>query len=63
MISPSRTRFIVLAGICAGAALAYFVRNGVGCRKLLLSGPGRLALDVARGRGVRGLSPGVRTGK
>jgi len=30
MISPSRTRFIVLAGICAGAALAYFVRNGVG---------------------------------
>ena len=29
-MKPTRTRFIVLAGICAGAALAYFVRNGVG---------------------------------
>ena len=29
-MKPTRTRFIVLAGICAGAALAYFTRNGVG---------------------------------
>ena len=29
-MKASNTRFIVLAGICAGAALAYFVRNGVG---------------------------------
>jgi len=29
-MQPTRTRFIVLAGVCAGAALAYFVRNGVG---------------------------------
>jgi len=29
-MKPTRIRFIVLAGICAGAALAYFVRNGVG---------------------------------
>ncbi len=29
-MQPTRTRFIVLSGICAGAALAYFVRNGVG---------------------------------
>ena len=29
-MKPTHTRFIVLAGICAGAALAYFVRNGVG---------------------------------
>lgn len=29
-MKPTRIRFIVLAGICAGAALAYFTRNGVG---------------------------------
>ena len=29
-MKPTHTRFIVLAGLCAGAALAYFVRNGVG---------------------------------
>ena len=58
MISPSRTRFIVLAGICAGAALAYFVRNGVGCKKLLLSVSGRWSLDVARGQ-VEGGCPMV----
>jgi sugar phosphate permease len=29
-MKPTRIRFIVLAGICAGAALAYFTRNGPG---------------------------------
>lgn len=28
-MKPTRTRFIVLAGLCSAAALAYFVRNGV----------------------------------
>ncbi len=28
-MKPTRTRFIVLAGICGAAALAYFVRNGI----------------------------------
>lgn len=28
-MKPTRARFIVLAGLCAAAALAYFVRNGV----------------------------------
>ena len=29
-MKSTRTRFIVLAGICAAAALAYFTRNGMG---------------------------------
>ncbi|MBL9177792.1 MAG: MFS transporter [Verrucomicrobiaceae bacterium] len=28
-MKPTRARFIVLAGVCSAAALAYFVRNGV----------------------------------
>src|SRR3954447_5345613 len=28
-MKPTNTRFIVLAGLCAAAALAYFTRNGV----------------------------------
>jgi hypothetical protein len=58
MISPCRTRFIVPAGICTVVALADFVRNGVGCKKLLLSVSGRWSLDVARGQ-VEGGCPMV----
>lgn len=29
-MKPSKTRYLVLGGLCAAASLAYFVRNGVG---------------------------------
>jgi MFS family permease len=29
-MKPTRTRYLVLGGLCAAASLAYFVRNGVG---------------------------------
>ena len=41
---PTRIRFIVLAGLCGAAALAYFVRNGVASAESTI----RTSLDITK---------------
>jgi sugar phosphate permease len=43
-MQPSRTRYVVLAGLCGAAALAYFVRSGVGSAESTI----RKSLDITK---------------